>query len=250
MRVDRDRYQEEGILFPLRVFGSEEIAGVRGEFDSFDAAEGRDRPQGRNRGRHLDLEFAWRMATDQRVLDIMRQLMGPDLVIFGCDFFCKYGDPTTEAFVAWHQDVTYWGIEPAIAHTAWIAIDDSNVSNGCMRVVPGSNLRGLVTHGKSDRAGNILSINQEIPDELVDSSEAVDVVLQAGEVSIHDGRIFHASMPNRSSGRRCGMTVRFITPDVTVVADSPHKGMVLVSGRDTSGKLALEDPPFPLPAAS
>ena len=153
MTVDRERYRAEGILFPLCVFGSDEIAELRAEFDRFDAAEGEDRPQERNRGRHLDRPFAWRMATDERILDLMRQLIGPNLVIFGTDFFCKYGDPTTEAFVAWHQDVTYWGIEPAIAHTAWIAIDDSNVSNGCMRVVPGSNLRGLVTHGKSDRAG-------------------------------------------------------------------------------------------------
>ena len=87
MTVDRERYRAEGILFPQRVFGSDEIAELRAEFDRFDADEGEDRPQERNRGRHLDRPFVWRMATDERILDLMRQLIGPDLVIFGTDFF-------------------------------------------------------------------------------------------------------------------------------------------------------------------
>ena len=243
MTVDVDRYRSDGILFPLPVLSRQEIAQLRTEFDRFDAGAGKDRPQERNRGRHLDREFAWRAATDPRILDIMQQLVGPNLVLLGTAFFCKYGDAAAEAFVAWHQDVTYWRIEPPVAHTAWIAIDDSTVENGCMRVIPGSHHRGLVPHGTSQLVGNILSINQEIPD--VDDSSAVDVVLRAGEVSVHNGLLFHASMPNRSKGRRCGMAVRFVPPEVTV-DDASGRSLVLLSGRDTTGRQALREPPFPL----
>ena len=117
---------------------------------------------------------------------------------------------------------------------------------------PGSHRHGIVTHATSDRAGNQLSINQEIPDGLVDSSSAVDVVLRAGQiapVTIHDGHLmFHASQPNRSHRRRCGMTVRFIRPDVRQATDNSLGSdwrPVLLAGDDRHGNFTLAERPFP-----
>ena len=176
MPVTTDRvqqYRQDGILFPIDLFSGDEIAACRREFDRLDQTEGVDRPQTRNRQRHFDLESVWRMASNPTLIALMQELMGSDLLLLATDFFVKYGSPDAKAFVAWHQDVTYWGLEPPDAHTAWIAIDDSDVENGSMRVIPGSHRHGIVTHATSDRAGNQLSINQEIPDELVDPSAAV-----------------------------------------------------------------------------
>ena len=86
-----------------------------------------------------------------------------------------------------------------------------------MRVIPGSHKDGIVTHGESDREGNLLSINQEIPDEYVDTSRAVDLELKAGQMSVHDGQVFHASNPNTSDRRYCGLTVWFVPPQVKQV---------------------------------
>ena len=93
------------------------------------------------------------MATDPGLLDQMQELIGEDLMVLGTHFFCKYPVESTEHFVAWHQDVTYWGLEPPEAHTAWIAVDDSNLKNGCMRVIPGSHMQGLAEHSKSESEG-------------------------------------------------------------------------------------------------
>ena len=251
MAVATDRaqqYQQDGVLFPVDLFSDDEIAGYRREFDRLDQTEGVDRAQERNRQRHFDLEFVWRMASHPTLISLMQELMGPDLLLLATDFFVKYGSPDASAFVAWHQDVTYWGLEPPDAHTAWIAVDDSDVENGCMRVIPGSHRHGIVTHGTSQRAGNQLSINQEIPDELVDSSSAVDLELRAGQISIHDGHLYHASQPNRSHRRRCGMTVRFIRPNVRQSTENSLGAAwrpILVGGEDRHGNFTLAQRPFP-----
>ena len=119
--------------------------------------------------------------------------------------------------MAWHQDVTYWGLEPPYALTAWYAVDDSDVENGCMRVIPGSHRQGIVEHGESARPGNLLSINQEVSGDDLDESQAVDLILKAGQISIHHGHLIHGSNPNRSTRRRCGLTLRYCPPHVKPV---------------------------------
>ncbi len=170
------------------------------------------------------------------MLDAVEAVLGPDIVLLASNFFCKYpAEERGERFVAWHQDVTYWGLEPPRAITAWIAIDDADVENGCMSVIPGSHRLGILEHAKSARAGNLLSINQEVPDGLVDEARAVSMPLRAGQMSLHDGMLLHGSHPNRSTRRRCGLAVRFTTPDVRQMSPNSLRGYyrpVLVRGVD------------------
>jgi len=58
---------------------------------------------------------SWRLATDPRVLDVMEHVVGPDVMLLGTHFFNKQPDPDADSYVAWHQDVTYWGLEPSTA---------------------------------------------------------------------------------------------------------------------------------------
>jgi ectoine hydroxylase-related dioxygenase (phytanoyl-CoA dioxygenase family) len=206
-------YKERGYVTALDLFSREEIEGYRQCFDALEAKEGKESCQIGLQARHFDEEFIWSMAADSRIIDLMASVMGDDILLLSTHFFCKYPDPDGVKFVAWHQDVTYWGLEPPEAHTAWVAIDDSDVENGCMQIIPCSHTDGIVTHGTSNREGNLLSINQEIPDEYVDKSSAVDIELKAGQISIHDGKVYHASHSNRSDRRRCGLTLRFIPPE-------------------------------------
>ena len=210
----REPYERDGFLPQIDVYTKHEIDAFRARFDELEAREGTEHCQIGIHGRHFEEKFIWELATDPRVLDVMVELMGPNVMLLSTHFFCKYPEQDPQSFVAWHQDITYWGLEPPSAHTAWIAVDDSDVENGCMRVIPGTHKTGIAPHDKSGRAGNLLSIDQQIPDEHVDESRAVDLVLRAGQMSVHDGQVFHASMPNKSDRRRCGLTVRFIPPHV------------------------------------
>ena len=180
----------------------------------------------------------------------MQEVMGEDLLLLSTHFFCKYPDPEAKKYVAWHQDVTYWGLDPAEAHTAWIAIDDADVENGCMQVIPASHKNGIATHGTSDKGENLLSIDQEIPGELIDANRAVNIELKAGEISIHDGQLYHASNPNTSNRRRCGLTVRFVAPHVQQVklnSTGDKWPAILVRGEDAYNHFSNPEKPFAMP---
>ncbi|PWS22165.1 phytanoyl-CoA dioxygenase family protein, partial [Enterococcus faecium] len=82
--------------------------------------------------------------------------------------------------------------------SVWLALDDSLEDNGALQVIPGSHCSGMLPHRQSQRLGNMLSVNQEIPEELVQTDKAVLCPLWAGQMSIHDGLLVHASDPNTS----------------------------------------------------
>ena len=148
------QWAERGFLPMVDVLAPDEATRCRAQFDALEREVGPDTAEIRILDRHLDVEFVWRLATHPRVLDAVEAVLGPDVLLLASNFFCKYpAEERGERFVAWHQDVTYWGLEPARAITAWIAIDDADVENGCMSVIPGSHRLGILEHGKSDRDG-------------------------------------------------------------------------------------------------
>ena len=233
------RWSTDGFIPAVNVLAPDEVTRARAEFDALEARIGREAVEVGFLDRHFDVEFIWRLATHPRVLDAVEALMGPDLLLLASGFFTKYPVADRgERFVAWHQDVTYWGLEPALAATAWLAIDDVDEDNGCMRFIPGSHRVGLLAHATSSRAGNLLSINQEVPADLVDETRAVSVPLRAGQASLHHGLLLHASFENHSSRRRCGLALRYVPPEVQQVVPNSRGGLwsaVLVRGRDRGG---------------
>ena len=129
-------YERDGYVTRLDIFSADEIAAFRAAFDELESREGREKCQIGLQNRHFDEEFIWRMATDGRVVDAIQACMGADVMLLATHFFCKYPDPEAKKFVAWHQDITYWGLEPPEAHTAWIAVDDAG-RHATDRIEPG-----------------------------------------------------------------------------------------------------------------
>ena len=234
MQTQHEFFEENGYLNGIRIHDDAEVARIRQAFDELEQREGREECMIGLQGRHIDVPFVWELASCPKILDRIEDVMGPDIMMIATHFFCKYPDHT-DKFVAWHQDVTYWGLEPPYAITAWYAVDDSDVENGCMRVIPGSHRWGILEHGKSATPGNLLSINQEVKSDELDDSQAVDLILKAGEISIHHGHLIHGSNPNRSNRRRCGLTLRYSPPHVKPVRPNsigkPWEAM-LVRGED------------------
>ena len=241
-------WERQGFVPAVEVLAPAEVTEYRRLFDDLEQRVGRDAAEIKLQSRHFEDEFVWRLATHPRVLDPLEAVLGPDVLLLSTHFFCKYpAQERGERFVAWHQDVTYWGLEPPKAMTGWLAIDDADVENGCMMVIPGSHRAGVLTHGTAHRAGNLLSINQEVPPPLVDETRAVSIPLRAGQMSLHDGMLLHASHPNRSTRRRCGLAIRFTTPDVRQVEVNSlgHRwSAVLVRGVDRYHNFPAREVPW------
>jgi non-heme Fe2+,alpha-ketoglutarate-dependent halogenase len=238
-------WESEGYVTSLDVLTESEVRHYRSLFDELESKEGKSSAQIGLIDRHFKEKFVWELATHPVILKHVQCLIGPDVLLLATHFFCKYPS-LGDKFVAWHQDVTYWGLEPPFAITAWLAIDDADQENGCMRVIPGSHLGDILDHGKSSKAGNLLSVNQEIPDAMVSAASAVDIVLKAGQMSLHHGKLIHGSNPNRSHRRRCGLTIRFVPPSIKPVDNNSTRGSwhtILVCGKDEYRHFKLEPRP-------
>ncbi len=141
------------------------------------------------------------------ILDMVAQVIGEDIALWNSSFFAKPAKVGTKT--PWHQDGEYWPIRPLATCTAWIAIDAATPANGCLRVIPGSHrAKTLAKHNHSDEEG--IALNLELDASQFDEAEAVDIVLEPGQLSLHDVYLYHGSEPNHSDNSRRGMTLRFM----------------------------------------
>jgi ectoine hydroxylase-related dioxygenase (phytanoyl-CoA dioxygenase family) len=141
------------------------------------------------------------------ILDCVEQVLGPDIVCWGAHVFCK--PARTGLAVPWHQDGQYWPIRPLASCTVWIALDDSSIENGCLRVVRGSHRMRTIYHHRLDERPEH-ALEQRIDESEFDASQIEDVELQAGQMSIHDVYAIHGSHANRSDKRRAGFAIRYM----------------------------------------
>ena len=174
--------------------------------------------------------FWLRLVANQQLLDVAEQFIGSNIALFATHFLSK--PPLDGQPVLWHQDGSYWPLEPMDVVSLWLAIDDSTPENGCMRVIPGSHRSTLQEMRDRTDVPNVLS--SEIDPGLVDEKKAVELILRAGDVSVHHPNLIHGSKPNTSSRRRCGLTIRYI-PTTTRIVTTPWPCAFLLRGSAVEG---------------
>lgn len=212
---ERQRFLDDGFVVPSFRLSDQRIRQLREALDQVLNDNPDTRPEqlvsvhvaGKNAEGVIGHSAFLQLAMDSSILDMVEQLIGPNIVLWGCQSFCKPAGDGME--VPWHQDGHYWPIKPLATCTVWIAIDDSVVENGCLRVIPGSHRdQELHPHLKEDRDNLVL--NQRVADGIFDEAEAADVELDAGQMSMHDVFMIHGSNPNRSTRRRAGLAIRYM----------------------------------------
>ena len=169
--------------------------------------------------------FVHRLVGDERLLDVAEQFIGPNIALFAAHYIAK--SPHKGRAVQWHQDGSYWPLEPMEVTTLWVAGSDSKIRNGCMRVLPGTQNNRLLKHNELvdlDTDKYVLGVGIH-PNEINDTN-AVDLELEAGDVSIHNPLIIHGSNANTSDQWRVGLTLRYI-PTTTRVNKNNHANILL-----------------------
>ena len=236
--ADVARYRRDGILFPVDVMPPAEAQEMLQRLQAVERAQG-GRLSGRNNQKpHLLHPWMDQLVRHPAILDAVEDVLGPNLLCWGSQFFAK--DAGDTAYVSWHQDGTYWGLSSPDVVTAWVALTPSIPENGCMRVVPGTQLR-QVAHEDTFAQSNLLSRGQEIAVK-VDEAKVVDVVLQPGQMSLHHVLIFHGSEPNQSDVRRVGFAIRYVPTHVSQTSGI-RESALLVRGVDEFGHFDHEMSP-------
>ncbi|RAI00709.1 phytanoyl-CoA dioxygenase [Acuticoccus sediminis] len=233
-----EQYRRDGYVFPVPVMSREEAAAYRARLEAFEAASGGPIAGNMRHKSHLLFTWANEIAHHPRILDAVESILGPDILLWGSSFFIK--EPHTTAYVSWHQDATYWGLDGSDVVTAWVALADAPVESGAMTFWPRSHQQLQLPHKDTFAEDNLLSRGQEIAVE-VPETEGVAVPLRAGEMSLHHVLLVHGSKANTTSDRRIGFALRYI-PTRLAQTKAEDRAM-LVRGTDTYGHFALEPQP-------
>jgi ectoine hydroxylase-related dioxygenase (phytanoyl-CoA dioxygenase family) len=177
-----------------------------------------------------DDAFWVRFVTDDRLLDIAELFLGPNIANFTAHYISK--PPYDGQAVLWHQDGAYWNLTPMEALTLWCAIDPSTPENGCLKVIPGTHKLPLQKLKLRNDVPNMLYSSA---DYEVDTSTAIDLVLNPGDVSIHNPFIIHGSLGNKSAHRRCGLDMGFIKTSTQISSKDLYLYPLLVRGEAIPG---------------
>ena len=222
-----DAYRRDGFYSPVRVMSAADAQGFRAALEAHEAKLGQPLQSNMRHKTHLLFTWADALVHHPKVLDAVEDAIGPDILCWTTTFFIK--EANSPGFVSWHQDSTYWGLDPDEVITAWVAFTEVDEANGYMQVIRGSHKIDQLPHVDTFHKDNLLSRGQEIAVE-VDVNKAVGLAMHAGEMSLHHIKLVHGSAANRTNDRRIGLAIRYIPTYVrqTKVRDSA----MLVRGVD------------------
>ena len=229
-----ESFNQNGFYSPIRVFDEAETLEMRRQFESLDERFGPKKAKRHITDLHLIADWAWNVVHDPRIVEPISDVLGPNVLLWSLNWFIK--EPRDGKFVSYHQDATYWGLEPHDVATAWIALSDASESTGPMKFLPGSHREAVREHEDTFGEDNLLSRGQVI-DGKVDEDKVVLAPLSVGEMSLHHVRLIHGSTPNETDDRRIGLVLRYCATHVRQT--KTNDTAVLVCGEDKYGNFEL-----------
>lgn len=223
-------YHREGYTSPVPAIDAGHAQEIVGRLQRFEAETGLPPAEVICHKGHLKLMALYELVFQEKILDAVESILGPNILCWGSSLLVKpAGDP---AFVAWHQDSAYWGLDPADVCSVGLALTASTSENGAMRVIPCSHqgeLMALPHRLSDDDSANTLFSGEEIAVEVNDE-EAVELVLAQGEMSLHHVKIIHDSQPNRAKTARIMYWIRYVAPHVQPPEPLYHATLVRGDG--------------------
>jgi hypothetical protein len=241
-RAQAESYRYNGFLFPVPALSPAEIAACLAGLDRLERDLGSAVAEADIKWRsHAYAHAPWfnDLIRHPRILDAVEDLIGPNILVWTSTFFIK--EPLSPTFAAWHQDATYFGLEPKESVCAWVALTDASHEAGCMEALSSRGAPRQMRHAALRLANSINRAGQTIV-EALDESSPVAMSLPAGSFSLHHELAVHRSAPNNAAHRRVGIGMNYIPTHVRVNGPVRMKAM-LVRGEDAYGHFDLIGPP-------
>ena len=166
-------------------------------------------------------------ATNPKILDVLEDLIGPDIKLFGDQLFMKSSAHGSRK--NYHQDSNSW--RPYVPYSlvsCWAALDDATVENGCLWFIPGSHKWGLLSTEREreiEKQALAGPLDNEEPNEL-----------KAGDCSFHHSLLLHCSHANRSKTRRRGYATHYMSAKTKNTGEGAQSNThLLLRGREYAG---------------
>ncbi|MBV9858528.1 MAG: phytanoyl-CoA dioxygenase family protein [Alphaproteobacteria bacterium] len=229
------RFRDDGLLPAIPVLSPAEVAYFRDRLEAFEAAHPEHVKKLKSKA-HLLCPWVDEIARHPRILDVYEDLIGPDILCYSMAFRVKNADGRT--FAGWHQDTAYSPIRPILVIGA-LALGPCGREQGCLSVIPGSHRNGILPHAETPDPDSILARGQYISAEL-DTSSAVDLTLQPGEIGLFNAGCVHGSRENRSGERRVMLLVEMMPTSVEERAF--RDSAMLVRGADRFHNYDADEP--------
>ena len=224
-----EAYERDGFVIVRKVLDANLLAELGQHIDWLIERHPELEPEGL--GHHLIAEdpFWVRFLSDPHLLDVAETLVGLNIALFAADYICK--PPLTGKGIQWHQDAHYWPLKPMDVITVWFAVTDSVPENGGVRMLRGRHCWDLQKHTK-EREQHLLL--KKVDSSALDESKAIDVTLNAGDISVHHPLLLHGSEPNTSRRWRRGGSIQYM-PATTLVDHEAWPSLFLFRGSAVDG---------------
>ncbi len=237
-----ERYRHDGYLFPFPALSAAELAECNDGLARFEGWLGKPVNEGDFRWRsasYVILPWVDALVRHPRILDVVEDLIGPDILVYTATWFIK--ERRSPTFAAWHQDATYFGLDPHEHVTAWVALSEADAEAGCMEVVSSGGRPNQMRHAALGLEHSINGAGQAIVEPFEENGAAM-MALDAGSFSLHHTLCRHRSAPNRADHRRVGLGISYI-PAHCRLTGTVRMCARLVRGHDSFGHFDLVAPP-------
>ena len=224
-----DQYKKEGFVIIPNVLDEDLMAEARDHVTWLQEKNPGLRPE--QLGHFLMTQDAFwvRLISDDRLLDVAEKFIGPDIGLFASHYIAKR--PHDGKAVPWHQDGSYWPLEPMEVITFWLALDKCDEENGCMKVMPGTQNKKLLSKEDYVTQNDEQLFDMAMDASSIDESAAVNIALNPGDVEIHHPNVIHGSHANTSPRWRRGLTIRYIPTSTRIMEDKPHPAAFILRGK-------------------
>lgn len=226
-----DHYEREGYVLAHRVLDEDLVEEARRHIDWLLERNPGVRPEQLHHELMQDDPFWVRLISDPRLLDVAQAFIGPDIALFASHYIAKR--PHDGQAVLWHQDGSYWPLEPMRVVTLWLALDHADPENGCLRVIPRT--QDAVLQEMPQRTDVETVLGSGLDDSQVDEQTAVDIILEPGSVEVHHPNLIHGSHANTSPRWRRGLTIRYIPTSTRITQEGRWPSAFLLRGEAVPG---------------
>lgn len=225
----KQQYEQDGYVIVRNVLDPNLINEAKDHIDWLVAKNPDLRPEQLDHFLMTNDAFWVRLVSDDRLLDVAEQFLGPDLALFASHYIAKR--PFTGKAVPWHQDGSYWPLDPMEVITFWLAVDRSDEENGCMKVIPGTHTTTLLNHEDMVAQDEESLFDVGMDANAVDETKAISLILNPGDISIHHPNIVHGSYANTSPRWRRGLTIRYMPATTRILREPPHHSAFILRGQ-------------------